>query len=210
LGHDNGCDGSSRAGDGNMSTGVNWFRLWMVFLLFPVAILSGERTDVVVTDDRGDFVCSAARSSSGVWYTAEHCLTNDKLYVNGRNTPYAHLLGDIIQIGKDVLQSDKGVLTADRVRSGMRVVVRVGGLSVLTGKPTYFDVEAKILAVYSSKDLKYQLDSSDDAGWYALIHLGAFGGCSGSGVYYKGRLIGVVCAGVAGEYTFVTLISPAR
>jgi len=81
---------------------------------------------------------------------------------------------------------------------------------VLTEKPTYFDVEAKILAVYSSKDLNYQLDSPDDAGWYALIHLGAFGGCSGSGVYHKGRLIGVVCAGIAGEYTFVTLIPPAR
>jgi hypothetical protein len=185
-------------------------RVLMVFLLLPAAVLSDERTDVVVTDDRGDFVCSAARSSSGVWYTAEHCLTNGKLYVKGIHTPYAHLLGDIIQIGKDVRQSDKAVLTADRVRPGMRVVVRIGGLSVLTGKPTYFDVEAKILAVYSSKDLKYQLDSPEDAGWYALIHLGAFGGCSGSGVYHKGRLIGVVCAGVAGEYTFVTLIPPVR
>jgi len=210
LGHDNGCDGSSGTGDVIVSTCAKCFRMLMVVLLFPAAVLSGDRSDVVVTDDRGDFVCSAARSSSGVWYTAEHCLTNGKLYVNGRNTPYAHLLGDIVQIGKDVRQSDKGILTADRVRPGMRVVVRIGGLSVLTEKPTYFDVEAKILAVYSSKDLNYQLDSPDDAGWYALIHLGAFGGCSGSGVYHKGRLIGVVCAGIAGEYTFVTLIPPAR
>ena len=210
MGHDYGCDGSSGAGDGIMSTGAKWFRVLMVFLLFPASVLSGERTDVVVTDKRGDFVCSAARSSSGVWYTAEHCLTNDRLYVNGRNTPYAHLPGDIIQIGKDVRQSDKGVLTADRVRPGMQVRVRIGGLSTFTEKPTYFDVEAKILAVYSSKELNYQLDSSDDAGWYALIHLGAFGGCSGSGVYHRGRLIGVVSAGIAGEYTFVTLIPPAR
>ena len=54
------------------------------------------------------------------------------------------------------------------------------------------------------------LDAPDDAGWYALVHLGAFGSCSGSGVYYRGRLIGVVSAGIAGEYTFVTLIPPAR
>jgi len=145
-----------------------------------------------------------------VWYTAEHCLTGDKLFVNGRNTPYAHLKGDIIQIGKDARQPDKGVMTADRVRAGMRVKVRIGGLSALTDKPTYFDVDAKILAVYSSAELQYQLDAPDDAGWYALIHLGAFGGCSGSGVYYRGRLIGVVSAGIAGEYTFVTLIPPAR
>ena len=210
MGHDYGCDGSSGAGDEIVSTCAKCFRVLMVVLLFPAAVLSGDRSDVVVTDDRGDFVCSAARSSSGVWYTAEHCLTNGKLYVNGRNTPYVHLLGDIVQIGKDVRQSDKGILTADRVRPGMRVVVRIGGLSVLTEKPTYFDVEAKILAVYFSKELNYQLDSPDDAGWYALIHLGAFGGCSGSGVYHKGRLIGVVCAGIAGEYTFVTLIPPAR
>jgi hypothetical protein len=182
----------------------------MVVLLFPAAVLSSDRSDVVVTDDRGDFVCSAARSGSGVWYTAEHCLTADKLYVNGRNTPYVHLPGDIIQIGKDTRQSDKWVLTAERVRTGMRVRVRIGGLSSLTGKPTYFDVDAKILAVYSSKDLGYQLDSPDDAGWYALVNLGAFGGCSGSGVYHKGRLIGVVSAGIAGEYTFVTLIPPDR
>jgi hypothetical protein len=182
----------------------------MVIVLFPAAVLSGERTDVLVTDARGDFVCSAARSSSGVWYTAEHCLTDGKLYVDGRNTPYAHLAGDIIQIGKDVRQSDKGVLTADRVRPGMQVKVRIGGLSVITDKPTYFEVETKILAVYRSAELKYLLDAPDDAGWYALIHLGVFAGCSGSGVYHKGRLIGVVCAGIAGEYTFVTLIPPAR
>ena len=187
-----------------------WFRVWMVFALFPVAVFSGDYGETVVTDEHGYFVCSAARSANGVWYTAEHCLTGDKLFVNGRNTPYAHLLGDIIQIGKDSRQSDKGVLTADRVRAGMRVKVRIGGLSALTGKPTYFDVDAKILAVYSSAELQYQLDAPDDAGWYALLHLGAFGGCSGSGVYYRGKLIGVVSAGIAGEYTFVALIPPAR
>jgi len=64
-----------------------WFRVWIVILLFPAAVFSGDRGDVVVTDDRGDIVCSAARSSSGVWYTAEHCLTAGRLYVNGRNTP---------------------------------------------------------------------------------------------------------------------------
>jgi len=187
-----------------------WFRVWVVVALLPAAVLSGNRGDTVVTDDRGYFVCSAARSPSGIWYTAEHCLTNGKLYVDGRNTPYAHLRGDIIQIGSDARRSDKGVLTADRVRAGMPVKVRIGGLSALTGKPTYFEVESKILAVYSSADLMYQLDAPDDAGWYALIHLGAFGGCSGSGVYHKGRLIGVVSAGIAGEYTFVALIPPAR
>jgi len=187
-----------------------WFRVWMVIALFPAAVFSGDRGDAVVTDERGYFVCSVARSASGVWYTAQHCLTGDKLFVNGRNTPYAHLKGDIIQIGKDARQPDKGVMTADRVRAGMRVKVRIGGLSALTDKPTYIEVETKILAVYSSADLKYQLDAPDDAGWYALIHLGAFGGCSGSGVYYRGRLIGVVSAGIAGEYTFVALIPPAR
>ena len=185
------------------------FRIWMVAILFPIAVLLGDRGDVVVTDARGEFVCSAARSGSGVWYTAEHCLTNGKLYVNGRSTPYAHLLGDIIQIGSDTRQPDKDVLTADRVRAGMRVKVRIGGLSTLTEKPSYFDVETKILAVYPSAELKYQLDAPDDAGWYALVHLGAFGGCSGSGVYYRGKLIGVVCAGIAGEYTFVALIPSA-
>jgi len=187
-----------------------WFRVGMVLALFPIAVLLSHHSDTVVTDERGYFVCSAARSSNGVWYTAEHCLTDGKLYLNGRDTPYAHMPGDIVQIGKDVRQSDKAVLTADRVRAGMKVQVRIGGLSVLTGKPTYVDVESKILAVYSSKDLQYQLDAPDDAGWYALIHLGAFGGCSGSGVYHRGRLIGVVCAGIAGEYTFVALIPPAR
>jgi len=187
-----------------------WFRIWMVAILFPTAVLLGDRGDVVVTDARGEFVCSAARSGSGVWYTAEHCLTNGKLYVNGRSTPYAHLLGDIIQVGSDTRQPDKDVLTADRVRAGMRVKVRIGGLSTLTEKPSYFDVETKILAVYPSAELKYQLDAPDDAGWYALIHLGAFGGCSGSGVYYRGKLIGVVCAGIAGEYTFVALIPPVN
>jgi hypothetical protein len=187
-----------------------WFLVWLFIALFPAAVLLGDRGDAVVTDDRGDFVCSAARSGSGVWYTAEHCLTDGKLYLNGRNIPYAHLPGDIIQIGKDSRQSDKGVLTADRVRPGMQVQVRIGGLSAITDKPTYFEVETKILAVYSSAELKYLLDSPNDAGWYALIHLGAFAGCSGSGVYHKGRLIGVVCAGVAGEYTFVTLIPPVR
>jgi hypothetical protein len=187
-----------------------WFRIWMVVVLFPTAVLLGNLSDAIVTDDRGGFVCSAARSGSGVWYTAEHCLTNGKLYLNGRDTPYAHLLGDIIQIGSDTRQSDKGVLTADRVRTGMQVRVRIGGLSRLTEKPSYFDVETKILAVYSSADLKYRLDAPDDAGWYALVHLGAFSGCSGSGVYYRGRLIGVVCAGIAGEYTFVALIPPTN
>jgi hypothetical protein len=187
-----------------------WLRVAMVLVLFPAVVFSGDRGDAVVTDERGNFVCSLARSSSGVWYTAEHCLTDGRLYVNGRETPYAHLPGDIIQIGKDARQSDKGVLTADRVRAGMRVRVRIGGLSALTDKPTYVDVETKILAVYSSAQLKYQLDSPEDAGWYALVHLGAFGGCSGSGVYYRGRLIGVVCAGIAGEYTFVALIPPVR
>jgi hypothetical protein len=187
-----------------------WFRLWMVIALFPMAVFSGDRSETVVTDERGDFVCSAACSASGVWYTAEHCLTNGKLYVSGRETPYAHLLGDIVQIGKDTRQPDKGVLTADRVRAGMRVRVRIGGLSALTGKPTYFEVDTKILAVYSSAELKYQLDAPDDAGWYALVHLGAFGGCSGSGVYYRGKLIGVVNAGIEGDYTFVALIPPAR
>ena len=187
-----------------------WFRVLLVAALFPAVALSGDRGDSVVTDDRGEFVCSAARSASGVWYTAEHCLTNGKLYVDGRRMPYVHMLGDIIQIGKEVRQPDRGVLTADRVRAGMKVTVRIGGLSVLTDKPTYFEVETKVLAVYSSKELKYQLDSPDDAGWYALVHLGAFGGCSGSGVYHRGRLIGVVSAGIAGEYTFVTLIPPVR
>ena len=186
------------------------FRIWMVAILFPTAVLLGDRGDVVVTDARGDFVCSAARSGSGVWYTAEHCLTNGKLYVNGRSTPYAHLLGDIIQIGSGTRQPDKDVLTADRVRAGMRVKVRIGGLSRITDKPSYFDVETKILAVYPSAELKYQLDAPDDAGWYALVHLGAFSGCSGSGVYYRGKLIGVVCAGIAGEYTFVALIPPVN
>jgi hypothetical protein len=92
----------------------------------------------------------------------------------------------------------------------MQVRVRLGGISALTGKPTYFDVEAKVLAVYSSAELQYRLDAPDDAGWYALIHLGAFRGCSGSGVYYRNRLIGVVTAGIASEYTFVALIPPAR
>jgi len=181
----------------------------MVIALFPTAVLSSDRSDAVVTDERGDFVCSAARSASGIWYTAEHCLTNGKLYMDGRSTPYAHLLGDIIQIGSDARQPDKDVLTADRVRAGMRVKVRIGGLSRITDKPNYFDVETRILAVYSSAELNYQLDAPDDAGWYALIHLGAFDGCSGSGVYYRGKLIGVVCAGIAGEYTFVALIPPA-
>jgi hypothetical protein len=187
-----------------------WFRIWMVAILFPTAVLLGDRGDVVVTDERGDFVCSAARSGSGMWYTAEHCLTGGKLYVDGRETPYAHLPGDIIQIGSDTRQFDKGVLTADRVRAGMGVRVRIGGLSRITDKPTYFEVETKIVAVYSSAELKYQLDAPDDAGWYALVHLGAFSGCSGSGVYYRGKLIGVVCAGIAGEYTFVALIPPTN
>jgi hypothetical protein len=180
----------------------------MVVVLLPVAVLLSNHSDTVVTDERGNFVCSVARSPSGVWYTAQHCLRSGKLYVNGRDTPYVHLPGDIIQIGSDTHQSDKGVLTADRVRAGMRVRVRIGGLSRLTDKPTYFEVETKILAVYSSAELKYQLDAPDDAGWYALIHLGAFSGCSGSGVYHKGRLIGVVSAGIANEYTFVALIPP--
>jgi len=187
-----------------------WFRAWMVVALLPTAILLGNWSNAIVTDDRGDFVCSAACSSSGVWYTAEHCLTNGKLYMDGRSTPYAHLLGDIIQIGSDTRQSDKGVLTADRVRAGMRVKVRIGGLSRITDKPSYFDVETKILAVYPSAELNYQLDAPDDAGWYALIHLGAFDGCSGSGVYYRGKLIGVVCASIASEYTLVTLIPPVN
>ena len=187
-----------------------WFRIMMLIALLPTGVLSGNRGDTVVTDDRGSFVCSAARSASGIWYTAEHCLTDGKLYLDGRETPYAHLRGDIIQIGKVTRQPDKGVLTADRVRAGMRVKVRIGGLTVLTGKPTYFEVETKILAVYSSAELKHLLDAPDDAGWYALIHLGAFGGCSGSGVYYRGKLIGVVSAGIAGEYTFVALIPPNR
>jgi hypothetical protein len=187
-----------------------WFRVLMVLALFPAVVFSGDRDNAAVTDERGNFVCSMARSAGGVWYTAEHCLTDGKLYVDGRETPYAHLPGDIIQIGEDTRQSDKGVLTADRVRAGMRVRVRIGGLSALTDKPTYFDVESKVLAVYTSAQLKYQLDAPDDAGWYALVHLGAFGGCSGSGVYYRGRLIGVVSAGIAGEYAFVALIPPAR
>jgi hypothetical protein len=182
----------------------------MVVVLFPTAVLLGDRGDTVVTDARGNFVCSAARSSSGIWYTAEHCLTDGKLYVGGRDTPYAHLPGDIIQVGSNTRRSDKGVLTADRVRAGMQVRVRLGGISALTGKPTYFDVEAKVLAVYSSAELQYLLDAPDDAGWYALIHLGAFKGCSGSGVYYRNRLIGVVTAGIASEYTFVALIPPVR
>jgi len=186
-----------------------WFHIVVLIALLSTGVLLGNHSDTVVTDDRGRFVCSAARSSSGIWYTAQHCLRDGKLYVDGRNTPYAHLQGDIIQIGSDTRQSDKGILTADRVRAGMQVRVRIGGLSVLTDKPTYFEVETKILAVYSSAELKYRLDAPDDAGWYALIRLGAFSGCSGSGVYHKGRLIGVISGGIANEYTFVALIPPA-
>jgi len=172
------------------------------FLLSLLGVVSSNRPLSVVTDDKGTFVCSMAVSRSGAWYTASHCAEGGKFYVDGKLVSHKDLKGDLVRLGNSEKRDDS-VLPASRVKVGLRVVCRMGGFSSL-GKPIYFDVEAKVLGVYRGSDLNYVFDSPDDEGRYALIDVGAFPGCSGSGVYHKGKLIGVIVGGL-GQYSFVAL-----
>jgi len=136
-------------------------------------------------------------------------MPDKKLYLDGKEIDYVALSGDIIQVGSKSYRADKGVLTADKVKPKMRVVARIGGLSALTERPFYFEREGTILAVLTSDELRSVLDTTGRKGRYALIDIGTFQGCSGSGVYYNGKLIGVMVAGTS-DYTLVSLIETER
>jgi hypothetical protein len=75
----------------------------------------------------------------------------------------------------------------------------------------YFEREAKVLAVFTAKEIGMTdlLPDISPTAKFALLDIGSFGGNSGSGVYIvdeqgKRHLIGVISAGVS-DYTVVAL-----
>jgi hypothetical protein len=195
---------------------MRWYdvRIWGICLIvaatFAIANSTHEEPPLI-TDSYGEFVCSSAKSPSGILYTASHCIVeNQKLYVNGKETPYADMPGDIVQIGNKSFQKDNGIMYAKDVKKGMKVKALLGGMSFMNNEPQYFEIAGEILDVYTSKEMNYLLDDNEqDASHYALASFESFPGCSGSGVFYKGKLIGVVVAGVKG-YTIIALINEPK
>ena len=171
-------------------------------------------------------VCSAVVDGD-ILYTAGHCVRRKKegdevevlLQKDGeptRQTVYLRKVYSDIAI-LSFSKTDLIDIPQERqVKAGARVVVVKGVLlsddpDVYRASLPYFEREAKVLAVFTAKEIGMTdlLPDISPTAKFALIDIGSFGGNSGSGVYIvdeqgKRHLIGVVSAGVS-DYTIVAL-----
>jgi hypothetical protein len=171
-------------------------------------------------------VCSVAVEGN-ILYTAGHCVRGKKegdevevLLQNGgdpaRQTVYLRKVYSDIAIlsfsKTDLIDTPQ----EKQVKAGARVVVVKGVLlsddpDVYRASLPYFEREAKVLAVFTAKEIGMTdlLPDISPTAKFALLDIGSFGGNSGSGVYIvdeqgKRHLIGVISAGVS-DYTVVAL-----
>jgi len=171
-------------------------------------------------------VCSAVVDGD-ILYTAGHCVRRKKegdevevlLQKDGeptRQTVYLRKVYSDIAIlsfsKTDPIETPKEA----QVKAGARVVAVMGILfaddpDVYRASLPYFEREAKVLAVFTAKEIGMidLLPDISPTAKFALVSFGSFGGNSGSGVYIvdeqgKRHLIGVVSAGVS-DYTIVAL-----
>jgi hypothetical protein len=171
-------------------------------------------------------VCSVAVEGN-ILYTAGHCVRGKKegdevevLLQNGgdpaRQTVYLRKVYSDIAIlsfsKTDLIDTPQ----ERQVKAGARVVVVKGVLlsddpDVYRASLPYFEREAKVLAVFTAKEIGMTdlLPDISPTAKFALLDIGSFGGNSGSGVYIvdeqgKRHLIGVISAGVS-DYTVVAL-----
>jgi len=170
--------------------------------------------------------CSAVVAGDAI-YTAGHCVRGKKegdevevLLQKGstpaRQTVYLRKVYSDIAILSFSKTDPVDAPQKVKVKAGARVVAVMGIL--LTNDPDvycaflpYFEREAKVLAVFTAKEIGMTdlLPSISPTAKFALLDIGSFGGNSGSGVYLvdeqgKRHLIGVVSAGVS-DYTVVAL-----
>ena len=171
-------------------------------------------------------VCSVAVEGN-ILYTAGHCVRGKKegdevevLLQNGgdpaRQTVYLRKVYSDIAI---LSFSKTDLIDAPQerqVKAGARVMVVKGVLlsddpDVYRASLPYFEREAKVLAVFTAKEIGMTdlLPDISPTAKFALLDIGSFGGNSGSGVYIvdeqgKRHLIGVISAGVS-DYTVVAL-----
>jgi len=171
-------------------------------------------------------VCSVAVEGD-ILFTAGHCVRGKKegdevevLLQNGgdpaRQTVYLRKVYSDIAIlsfsKTDLIDTPQ----ERQVKAGARVVVVKGVLlsddpDVYRASLPYFEREAKVLAVFTAKEIGMTdlLPDISPTAKFALLDIGSFGGNSGSGVYIvdeqgKRHLIGVISAGVS-DYTVVAL-----
>ena len=171
-------------------------------------------------------VCSVAVEGN-ILFTAGHCVRGKKegdevevLLQNGgdpaRQTVYLRKVYSDIAIlsfsKTDLIDTPQ----EKQVKAGARVVVVKGVLlsddpDVYRASLPYFEREAKVLAVFTAKEIGMTdlLPDISPTAKFALLDIGSFGGNSGSGVYIvdeqgKRHLIGVISAGVS-DYTVVAL-----
>jgi hypothetical protein len=171
-------------------------------------------------------VCSVAIEGD-ILYTAGHCVQGKKegdeveVLLEKGSTParlkvyLRKVYGDIAVLSfskTDPIDIPKKV----EVKAGARVVVVLGCLlaydpDVYRASLPYFEREAKILAVFTAKEIGMTdlAPNIPPTAKFAIIDIGTFAGNSGSGVYIvdeqgKRHLIGVVSAGVS-DYTVVAL-----
>jgi len=171
-------------------------------------------------------VCSVAVEGD-ILYTAGHCVRGKKegdevevLLQNGgdpaRQTVYLRKVYSDIAILSFSKTNPIDAPKEGQVKAGARVVVVKGVLlsddpDVYRASLPYFEREAKVLAVFTAKEIGMTdlLPDISPTAKFALLDIGSFGGNSGSGVYIvdeqgKRHLIGVISAGVS-DYTVVAL-----
>jgi hypothetical protein len=171
-------------------------------------------------------VCSATVEGD-VIYTAGHCVRGKKegdevevlLQADGtpvRQTVYLRKVYSDIAILSFSKTAQIDAPKDVKVEAGARVVVVKGILfsddpDVYRTSLPYFEREAKVLAVFTAKEIGMTdlLPNISPTAKFALLDIGSFGGNSGSGVYIvdeqgKRHLIGVLSAGVS-DYTVVAL-----
>jgi len=171
-------------------------------------------------------VCSVAVEGN-ILYTAGHCVRGKKegdevevLLQNGgdpaRQTVYLRKVYSDIAILSFSKTDPFDAPKEGQVKAGARVVVVKGVLlsddpDVYRASLPYFEREAKVLAVFTAKEIGMTdlLPDISPTAKFALLDIGSFGGNSGSGVYIvdeqgKRHLIGVISAGVS-DYTVVAL-----
>jgi len=171
-------------------------------------------------------VCSVAVEGN-ILFTAGHCVRGKKegdevevLLQNGgdpaRQTVYLRKVYSDIAILSFSKTDPIDAPKEGQVKAGARVVVVKGVLlsddpDVYRASLPYFEREAKVLAVFTAKEIGMTdlLPDISPTAKFALLDIGSFGGNSGSGVYIvdeqgKRHLIGVVSAGVS-DYTVVAL-----
>jgi len=171
-------------------------------------------------------VCSVAVEGN-LLYTAGHCVRGKK---DGDEVEVLLQKGEEVSRQKVYLRkvfSDIAILSFSKdapidppvgvkAKAGARVVVVLGCLlsddpDVYRASLPFFEREAKVLAVFTAKEIGMTdlLPDISPTAEFALLDIGTFGGNSGSGVYLideqgKRHLIGVVSAGVS-DYTVVAL-----